>query len=225
MYLVSPTDRELLAAMRLKVSAMSHRLPEQYGADVLTAVEGRGKLAFQRKQFPDDFIASLEDGRITREVSLIKHAEYPVFLIEGWPSFTADGNLLASYISRWTKRQLRNVMRSLWYTQGIVFERTDNMSDTVDAILEFESWVRGEKHKSLVTRSKNPTRDSWGLANKRDMARFFLQGIPGIGSAIAEQIFDHFGRIPLKWDCSEDELRGVLGVGTKRAKSLIEMFQ
>jgi len=59
MILVSPTDRELLALLDDK--AMSNYLPERYGADILVVVEGRGKLAIQRKTFPDDLLASLDD--------------------------------------------------------------------------------------------------------------------------------------------------------------------
>lgn len=224
MYLVSPTDRELLSALKLKASAMSHSLPEKYGSDALTAIAGKGIIAFQRKKFPEDFIASIEDGRMMREVALIKRAEYPVFLIEGWPMFTADGNLVSSYTSRWTKRQLRNVMLSLWFTQGIMFERTDNMNDSVDAILECEAWVKDGKHKSLRTRPKGAASESWGMASKRDFAVFLLQGIPGVGSTLAGQIFDHFGRIPLAWTCSERELNQVYGIGTKRVKVLMELF-
>ena len=94
MILVSPTDRELLALLGDR--AISHTLPEQHGADVLVVVAGRGKLALQRKTFPDDFLASLEDGRLARELAGLSRTQCPVLIVEGRPQWTADGHLLAT---------------------------------------------------------------------------------------------------------------------------------
>lgn len=224
MRLVSPTDRDLLAEFELrKLSAMSHSLPEKFGADVLIVLEN-GRIAVQRKFFPNDFIASLEDGRIAREVMLLKLAEYPIFLIEGYPLFAADGHLMSRFASRWTKKGLRNAIRTIWFSQGIMFERTENIQDTVDVILEIESYISKGEHRSCETRPK-AVKDTWGKADKRDFARFFLQGIPGIGPVIAEQIYDHFGKIPMEWTCTEQELCDIKGVGPKRAKILADMLK
>ena len=220
MYLVSPTDRELLAAMRLKVSAMSHRLPEQYGADVLTAVEGVGVFAVQRKSFPDDFIASLADGRLTRELPLLKSADYGILIVEGTPVFTSDGNLFGSYTNRWTKEALRNVLRSVLLVHGIPYEHTEDMHDTVDRILEIGRYLAKGVHRSLLARPKRDIKDGWGVGNKRDFARFFLQGFQGVGPIRAEKVFDAFGKIPLCWTVSQEELGNVLG--EKTAKSLFD---
>lgn len=225
MFLVSPTDRELLQILSAKSSAISHSMCESYGADVLAVIEGRGHLAIQRKQFPDDFIASIEDGRMAREIALLQYAEFPVLIAEGWAEFTSEGHLMLQHGGRWTKQALRNTMRSMYKIHGIAVERTDNINDTADAVIELEAYFGKEIHKSLLTRPKRVMQDTWGLSNKRDFARFFLQGFPGVGSALAEQIFDHFGKIPLRWDADEDELKEVYGIGEKRAKVLWEMLQ
>ena len=79
--------------------------------------------------------------------------------------------------------------------------------------------MSASKHKSLMTRPKD-IRDEWGGYNARDFARYFLQGFPGIGSERAVSIFDHFGRVPLRWDVTEEDLRGVPMIGEKTAASL-----
>ena len=223
MLLVSPTDRELLSLLREK--AMSSYLPERYGADVLAVVEGHGKLAIQRKTFPDDLLASLSDGRLARELPLLAQAEFPVLIVEGQPLWTADGHLMQPWNSRWTRAQLRNLLRSVWRVHGVSVEHTDNLDDTAAAVLELETWFRKDVHRSLLTRPKTSTKDDWGLSNRRDFGRFFLQGLPGVGSTLAEQIFDHFGRVPLHWDCNLEELMSVYGIGKKRARALWEALQ
>jgi ERCC4-type nuclease len=133
---------------------MSHSLPEQHGADVLAVVFGRGKLAIQRKAFPDDFLASIDDGRLARELAMLSRTECPVLIVEGRPQWTADGHLMASWTSRWTRQQIRNLMRSVWLTHGVMVEHTDNINDTATAVIELETWFRKKVHRSLLSRPK-----------------------------------------------------------------------
>lgn len=221
--LVSPTEHELVPL--LSGRAMSHILPEQHGADVLVVATGKGRLAIQRKTFPDDLLASLEDGRLAREMAMLSRTEYPVLVIEGQPQWTADGHLMAPWASRWTQTQFRNLLRSVWWVHGVAVEYTANIEDTAKAVLEMESWFRKEVHRSLLSRPKRVSRDSWGKSSRRDFALFFLQGLPGVGSVLAEAILDRFGRVPMSWTCSMDELKTVDGIGEKRARALWELLQ
>jgi hypothetical protein len=50
---------------------------------------------------------------------------------------------------------------------------------------------------------------------------FLLQGFDGIGAGVAGDIFDHFGRVPLRWDAGRDELLAVKGLGPKRVDKLL----
>jgi len=191
----------------------------------LAVVEGRGKLAVQRKAFPDDLLASLDDGRLARELPLLAQTEYPVLMVEGRPAWTADGHLMQSWNSRWTRLQIRNLLRSVWL-HGVAVEWTESLDDTAAAIVELDSWFRKDIHRSLLSRSKSHAKDSWGIAGNREWARFFLQGLPGIGLTLAESLYDHFGgRVPLKWDCDLDELKQVEGIGDKRARMIWEALQ
>lgn len=223
MLLVSPTDRDLLLLLGEK--AMSNYLPERYGADILIVIEGHGKLAIQRKTFPDDFLASLDDGRLARELPLLAQAEFPVLIVEGQPMWTADGHLMHGWSSRWTRAQLRNLLRSVWRVHGVSVERTDSLDDTAAAVLELEAWFRKDVHRSLLTRSKTPIKNDWGLSNRRDMARYFLQGFGGIGASKAEAIFDYFDGIPLSWTVSPQEMMSVPGIGPKLAQSLFKALE
>ena len=222
-FLLSPTERDLKSLLRDK--AIVSYLPERYGADVLAVVEGRGKLAVQRKAFPDDLLASLDDGRLARELPLLAQAEYPVLIVEGKPMWTTDGHLMQSWNSRWTRTQVRNLLRSVWRVHGVAVEHTDDINDTAAAVLELEAWFRKDVHRSLLSRPKSTAKDSWGLSNKRDFARYFLQGFNGIGASKAEAIFDHFGKIPLSWSVSLEEMMAVQGISGKLARSLFKAIE
>jgi len=222
-FLLSPTEHGLKPLFGER--AIVSYLPERWGADILIVVEGRGRLAIQRKVFPDDLIASTTDGRLARELPLLAQTEYPVLIIEGRPMWTADGHLMQSWNSRWTRAQIRNLLRSVWRVHGVAVEHTDDINDTAAAVLELEAWFRKDVHRSLLSRPKTATKDSWGLGDKRSAARYFLQGFPGVGATLAEQIFDHFGKLPLTWACTQEELMSVYGIGRKRAKVLWETLQ
>ena len=47
---------------------LSSSIPEKFGADFL-AYEPNGILAIQRKLFPEDYFASIKDGRLQKEIA------------------------------------------------------------------------------------------------------------------------------------------------------------
>lgn len=213
-FLVSPTDRELARAL----DGILSPLCERYGADVLAA-SSRGLVGWQRKAF-DDLLASLEDGRLGRELQALQTLPWPVLVVEGRPDYTSDGHLLSPYRSRWTKKQVRNVLRSCWYVHGVRVEETDSLEDTAAAIRELVDWLGKAVHRSLLVRPKTPARDGWG-PDARSWARYFLQGFPGIGPERAEAIFDAVG-VPLRWTVTQEELEQIPGIGPITSKRLWE---
>ena len=46
-----------------------------------------------------------------------------------------------------------------------------------------------------------------------------------VGTVLAEAILERFGRIPMCWTCSMDELNTVDGIGNKRARALWKLLQ
>jgi len=220
--LISPTEHDALALC----NGVSSSIPEKYGVDflILTPV---GKCGIQRKKFPEDLFASIKDGRLTRELMLMKQLDYKVLVPEGKQQYDPDGYLISEGNSRWTRSSLRNLLRSIKTKHGVDVEWSDNIQDTISIVSEWEGYLKsGKEHRSLLTRHKNrELEDEWGMFNKRDWARFFLQGFPNIGSKTAEAIYDHFGKIPMEWTCTETELRAVKGIGAQTANMLLGLFK
>ena len=215
-YLVSPTD----SALCRELDGITSILPEQYGADVLAFLPGDIIAAWQRKTVTD-LIDSLEDGRLARELPLLqKRTSFPVLLVEGEPVFNREDCLMRNgRPSRYSRKGYRNLLRSIRYQFGVSVEQTSSLSDTAIAIREMTSWLLKPNHSSLLRRPK-PT-DDWGSPISGGLLHeFILQGFPSVGPKTAQSLLRSFGRLPLRWDCTQAELRGVPGVGKIIAQGL-----
>lgn len=228
MILVDPTERQPL--LRL----LGQRLPgeriatgsrvAQFGADFLFR-GSEGWVGVQRKAYPDDLIASVEGGRLQEQVyNLVTRTSTPVLLLEGSPSFTSDGSLLNRRGRPWTRRQLRNLIRSV-AACGIAVEWVADTAECAEAIAEMVEYYRKPEHTALITRPKIAVPKNWGMPTRLGRAMFFLQGLPGVGPTLARAMLEHFGQVPLEWTCTRAELLNVPNVGPKRVADLWEFLE
>lgn len=218
--LVSPTDKDLGELL----GAISSSLCEQYGADVLAFVK-RQVVGWQRKTI-EDLLASLEDGRLARELPLLAlKVTFPVLLLEGHPVFTNDGYLVRNgRPCRWSRRAWRNLLRSIHYQFRVVVEHTQNIQDSAEAIREMLQWLLKDDHTSLLKRPK-PI-DEWGMPLEgMALHEFILQGFPRVGPKTARAIVHHFSRAPLYWTCTPQEMQEVDGVGPITGKALFRVLE
>ena len=77
--LCSPTEPRSLVAELGKTSGK----PEQYGVDFMWMSHGFW-YGVQRKQYPNDLEASLNDGRLQKELGQITQLEQAFFVLEGF---------------------------------------------------------------------------------------------------------------------------------------------
>ena len=113
--LVSPTDRDIATGMgsRLLVSS----LPEAYGADILL-ITPEITIGIQRKEIPHDFISSIQDGRLTKETSLMSEkCDVPIVLGEGHFRYFPNGSVASNapravqkaVFDRFTRKSIRKL--------------------------------------------------------------------------------------------------------------------
>lgn len=213
--LVSPTE-----PLSIRQIGKVSTVPEKYGSDILL-IDGKHRIGIQRKEVTD-LVASLYDGRLTRVMALMKELSQRFLFIEGRMSFTTDRELIHPG-SRITKAQIYGVLLSVQVIHNVNLMFTTNLLDTADTIRIIEKWLSKSEHNSLMTRPKPVS--SWGTRTSRDWALHILQGFPGIGASSAGSIFDHFGRVPLKWDCTPQQLGEVGGIGKKRTEELFKALE
>lgn len=196
--------------------------PEQYGVDILIAHKTT-RTGIQRKKFPEDLVASLADGRLYSQLPKMAQLDRAIVILEGHGKWTLDGELVDQY-SRFTKQQLYGLINSIMWEFGVHVHITQDMRETVEWLIALESWISKPKHTSLRTRP-GATKNSFGIVGVREQAQHVLQGMPGVGVEIAGRIYDHFGRIPLKWDCELADLMAVKGVGKVKAAKIWAALQ
>lgn len=216
MILVSPTEPKLLRDL-----GETSAIPEEYGADLL--LPGRDLLiAVQRKEFPSDFLGSLYDHRLARLLIKMGRAGMRVLVLEGKPAWSspAYGGLLVGERREFTRAQLRSIVWSLWSEFGVATVWSDSVADTVELVRGLGSWAGKDRHESLLGKG-SPPKTMRGRVRERDLGVWILQSIEGIGPKVAGDIFDHFGRVPLSWDVTAEELGEVPGLGPKRVEKLM----
>lgn len=220
--LIAPTERHPLTTLGKHSS-----LPEQYGCDILFPVKGTW-IGVQRKEI-NDLVASVYDGRLSRELVMMKRCSLSVLVVEGKPQWTMDGMLLGrgkfggrkqTSIGEWSRTQHRGLLNSV-RSQGVWTDTTESAQDTVEFCLALETWLKKEKHSLLVGRPGPET--VWGNPTNKDYQRHLLMGMPGVGPELADRILDTLG-MPWQWTIGKEELMTVKGIGEKKAGQLMGLM-
>lgn len=191
--------------------------PERFGADVLWASK-LGTVGVQRKTI-SDMLASVTDGRLSKEVSQLQTLDLRVLVLEGRPTWTVDGELVNPWGQRWTRSQHRRFLWSMRLS-GVWVEWSDDLADTCALVKDLEAWSSKAKHGSLMRRPG--AKGAWGKATTREWSSHLLQSFDGVGADLAERILDKFGGPPLEWTVSQEELMRVHGLGKVKAKRMID---
>lgn len=210
MLLVSPAEPPALRAL-----GVSHTLPEERGADYVLPAAGQ-LLCVQRKTV-DDFLASLADGRLERELAVLRR-QFSALLIEGRPEWSSTGLLI--HRRKFTVDQWWGALFSIAWEFEIQVLQTAHMAETAGLLRALEHWFAKGVHNSLRKRPNASALTGWGRASDRDWSRHLLQSFPGVGVTLADAIYDAFHRAPLAWSCSKAELGAIDGIGPMRLHKL-----
>lgn len=214
--LVAPTEPPSLRAL-----GKTSLVPEDYGCDFLFTSSEFGLVGVQRKEI-GDFVASVIDGRLSKELGMMKRLGLSMLVLEGRPTWTNDG--YATWTStRWARSQH---LGTLWSVQlsGCWLSTTTTVEETSTLISAFTRWTAKPRHIALESRP-GPTSDEWGKVGNREWAMHLLQGFRGIGPTHARAIYEHFGTVPLMWTVGLLDLVEVPRVGPVLAERLMEALQ
>lgn len=213
--LIAPTEPKSFLDL-----GQSSPVPEQYGADFLVPAPGF-LIGIQRKEFPGDFLNSLYDGRLSWGLTKLTKVRVRLLVLEGRPKWSTSGALIG------TPRDFRqSTLRSLLLTAAVEFDVltlwTEDRIGTRELIAEVERWAAVDHH-SLLRRPTEPKPEYVRNWTERDLGVFLLQGFEGIGPELAAAIYDHFGRVPLRWDVPAADLMAVKGIGKGKVAKLLSV--
>ena len=225
-FLLSPTETgrggEKGLLQLLGDDAIVSTLPEQKGADILIYSKA-GLYGAQRKEVPHDFIASISDGRLARETSLLpRNCKFYEIICEGRFRYWPDGHLAVDRKSpsSYTRKQIRGILFNIKYVKGVPVEYTDDLQDTANYLRWMYEFLNKEKHQGLLTRPS--TRGAWYVPTAEEVQSWLLQSWNGIGPSTANAIIEHFGGAPLRWTCTTEELAQVRGISRAKAAEMVK---
>lgn len=229
-FLLSPSETSL--AERFEDDAITSPLPESKGADILLYTES-GLLGWQRKAVPNDFIDSVTDGRFARLLPLlVKNCVFCRIISEGqfkyWPDQTVHLGMMfregkrVRIPSRFTRKHIHGILNDIELVWGVPVRATEDLDDTVLYLKSMRDFMGAKKHVGLHTRPK--VKGTWYVPTAEETQLWLLQGFSGIGPSTADKIIRLFGRIPLKWTCTVDELVQVGGLTRRKAQELVDVL-
>jgi DNA excision repair protein ERCC-4 len=152
-----------------------------------------------------DFIVSILDGRLFRQVAnLKKNCDHPVLLIEGNP-FQTGLKMSRSAI----RGALLNV-QTVWKVP-VVYSRS--IEDSVELMQIMASQFKKMSTVMSLRAGYRPRR----LSTRQ---LYVLQGFPGVGPHLAKRLLNHFGSVAAVLTASAETLKGVKGVGRVTAETI-----
>jgi ERCC4-type nuclease len=214
MILISPSEP---AELRQTLKATTSPLCEKLGCDIL-APTAKGLLGIQRKEV-SDFIASLEDGRLARELPLLVNGvTLPVLLLEGQFNFNADNHLhFGNQVLRFTRQGIHNLVRAVSYCNGVSVEYSISFSETPVIIRELIDFVNKE-HKSLLKRPK--VQSAWVKPTANEQLGYFYQGMPSIGVVLSQSLMKTYPCPADLVNASFSDLQALPQIGKVRAEKI-----
>lgn len=223
--LVSPSESPAFRAL-----GTSTWRAEDYGVDVFWVARKR-LYGVQRKALKD-FIASVDDGRLAKELLQMSSLDSAYLILEtqerggGAPRELPNGQLasLGSYGRPWTGVQLRGVLLGVMQ-RGIHVLQVKDEEECIARVKELEKWSRKERHESGKGRGTVPV-DVFGKRGEREYGVWLLMSLPGVGPEMAGRIWDAFGGVPLRMreGVGVKELMKVPGVGKVTAQRVVDVF-
>jgi ERCC4-type nuclease len=167
-------------------------VPERYGVDFFIPSPLFGKVGVQRKEV-SDLVASIQDGRVEREVWQQKDLGQAIWLIEGRLEWTGDGQLLSSATrQRYTRAMHLGVLLSL-QSYGCWILSSQSLADSTVLLSLLNRWLMKEKHTSLLRR---PSPNQQVAGDLTDQRIHIMQGFPKVGYERAKRIVEYYDGLP-----------------------------
>ncbi len=166
-----------------------------------------GEALVERKTIRD-FVASLLDGRLFPQVARLAHSPYrSLLLIEGpTPASLPDVH----------HHSVEGALVSIATMWRIPVLHSSGPEQSARMLRFLAEQVRGPHERILRRFDRRPKR----LASRR---LFLLQGLPGVGPALAQRLLAHFGSIERIVTADAATLAEVPGIGGGKAARIREL--
>jgi Fanconi anemia group M protein len=163
------------------------------------------RLGIERKE-AGDYAASLTDGRLFEQVKGLRDAyAAPLVILEG--EAPLEG---------------RNIDPAAWYGSiaslvadfRVPVVQTADAEETADLLASLANREQDDEDRPVALRHPDSS------MAPDEQIRFVAEGLPGVSSARAEALLDHFGSLQAIFAASQDQLTRVDGIGPETARRI-----
>lgn len=217
--IIAPTEPPTLRAI-----GTVGMFPEQHGCDISFVARAK-MIGIQRKEIRDLF-ASVEEGRLQRQMDMMTNLDEAYLIVEGEPRWSTDGKLLGKrYGSRtWTEDAYTGVLLGVQH-RGLHVLHTKDLPGTIRRVQYLEAWHLKESHSMLGPAVRSgPTTLFGSTPTHREFAVHVLQSLPGVGIKMAQAIFDRYG-LPIALTITAEDLMKVDGIGKAKAGKIVRALE
>ncbi|MEM1525456.1 MAG: ERCC4 domain-containing protein [Nitrososphaerales archaeon] len=166
--------------------------------------------AVERKTI-QDFLTSLFQGRLLDQMNRLKDAyTKPILLLEG--------NLAWELNGRKNPHAFWGALLKIQLDMGIPVLITMDVRQSADLLYTLARRMQREESSKPCIRHKPK------LLNERDMQRFIIEGLPGVGAELSIRLLKHFKSVRRIFQASEAELRRVEGLGFVKARRITQLL-
>ena len=158
-----------------------------------------------------DLASSILDKRLFAQAAEYARVyERVIFLVEGQSLYEAS-NLHPNAI--------RGALSYLVVLAGVTLLRSEDPRDSALLLATMARHAQQGLGYELSFHAKRA-----GATPEQQM-RYLVEDLPGIGPRMARELLAHFGDVRTLFCANEDALRGVAGIGPKRASGIAELLR
>ena len=165
-------------------------------------------VAIERKTV-QDFIGSMINKRLIRQIEGLKQYENRLLIIEGTDEHEIYSDSLDE--KKVNPNAIRGFILSISLKHRIPIIFTKNFEDSA----KFISIISKKKEKEISILAKKSS------VTEKDRIKFIIEGFPGIGPKTAEKLLNKFKTIKNIINAEEEELKKILGKKTENIKKII----
>ena len=164
------------------------------------------KVCAERKT-TNDFISSIIDGRLFRQLEELKNNfRSPLMILEGNGLFNGERKIHPNAI--------RGALASVSIDYGIPIIKTENNLETAEMLLAIARREQITRKKSVAVRGKKKARSM----NHRQ--EILIAGLPQINTQTAKKLLKRFGSPDGIFSATREDLEKLDGIGPKTAKRI-----
>ncbi len=160
----------------------------------------------------EDFVNSIIDGRLLRQIKELKEAyEKPLLIVEGEQDIYSVRNIHPNAI--------RGMLATIAVSYGIPILQTKNFKETASLLF----FIAKREQEEITGHFSNHANRK--PATLQEQQEYFVSSLPNVGMNLAKDLLTEFKTVKNIVNASEQELKKVDNLGEKKAAKLKEVFE